>query len=44
MIIIEYKKNPTISNSRIKSNFIVWFTSMHGHKWTLICDKNGIKC
>jgi hypothetical protein len=38
------KKNSTISYSRIKSKFFFSFASRHGHKWTSICDKNGIKC
>ncbi len=44
MFIIEYRKSSTMSYSRIKSKFFVWFASRHGHKWTSICDKYGIKC
>jgi len=38
------QKKSTMSYSRIKFNFFVWFTSRHGHNWISICDKNGIKC
>jgi hypothetical protein len=37
-------KKPKMSCSIIKYKFFVWFTSKHGHKWTSICDQNGIKC
>jgi len=35
---------PKMLYSIIKYKFFVWFTSKHGHKWTSICDQNGIKC
>jgi hypothetical protein len=30
----------TMSHSKIKFKFHIWFTSRNGHQWTSICDKN----
>jgi hypothetical protein len=42
MFIITYIKNPTMLYLKIKSKFFVWFASIHGHKWTSVCEKMAL--